>query len=131
MCDNIHDKITTGYYDDCGPRPQKPENKCGGCGKPFSLTSNKPETAPNFCQECGQPIKESFLAKHEQYKAECRAQNERRHAKELEFSKDAIAYVGLTGHPKADKALNKAKQSGSYRGDWVSELEELAELIMD
>lgn len=129
MCDNIRDKIETGYYDDYGTRPSKPDRKCD-CGESFLLKDGKLENTPNFCQHCGAPLKETFLAKNAQYKAECEAYNKRLTAKEDEFRRDAIEFAGISGHPKADAAFSKAKDRSSYRSEWLSELEDLAELMV-
>jgi len=48
-----------------------------------------------------------------------------------EFRKDAIEYVGLTGHPKADKIYDKAWEDGHSCGyeEVLIHLEELADLV--
>ena len=47
------------------------------------------------------------------------------------FATDAIEFVGLTGHPKADKAYSYAYDRGhsSGHGETLSYLEELVDLI--
>lgn len=48
------------------------------------------------------------------------------------FSADAIAYCGLTGHPKAGMAFSMAYARGHSSGysEVLQELEELAELLL-
>lgn len=50
-----------------------------------------------------------------------------------EFKRDALAHVGLTGHPKADKAYAFAWQEGHAGGcsDVLHYLDEVAQIILD
>lgn len=52
---------------------------------------------------------------------------------EEEFRRDALEYVGLTGHPKADKAYAFAWQEGHASGynDVLHYLDEVAQIILD
>lgn len=47
------------------------------------------------------------------------------------FRADAIEYAGLTGHPRADKAFDFAKDHASGRRETVEFLSELADLMKD
>lgn len=47
------------------------------------------------------------------------------------FKKDALEEVGLTGHPKANKAFEMAWDRGDGYREVMVELEELAELLLD
>ncbi len=49
------------------------------------------------------------------------------------FRSDAIAFTGLAGHPRADKAFSLAWERGHANGfsEVFSELQDLAELLLD
>lgn len=48
------------------------------------------------------------------------------------FKKAAIEYCGLSGHPKAEQAFNKARENSDMEGlmSILNELEELADLLL-
>lgn len=67
------------------------------------------------------------------YKADREAYRTRQRELDAFFKADALAEAGLTNHPKADKAWAMAWDRGHASGyqDVMSELEDLAELLLD
>lgn len=48
-----------------------------------------------------------------------------------EFDRDLLAAVGLTGHPKAQRALDMARDRAASQYEIYTNLQDLAELILD
>jgi hypothetical protein len=68
----------------------------------------------------------------EDYREASRQYDENTSKLEGDFKRDALEDVGLTGHPKADKAFQKAWEDGHSDGLYRvhAELEELADLLL-
>lgn len=132
---NIREKLVNGHYNmtDTDRQLMKPllRHICA-CGKSHEL-----HVPAKFCAACGANIGKAIeiinLAYHDLY----RSYKNGKAKKEAEFRADAIAHVGLTGHPKADKLLALAEERCDYDSDYENHddllcaIEDLAELLKD
>ena len=68
----------------------------------------------------------------DQHRAEIQAYRDETTRLQALFRKDALEEVGLTNHPRADKAFAYAWQLGSSDGYWnvLSHLEEIADILI-
>lgn len=104
------------------------------CGKHFNASVMRPDKYfPRHCENCGieirQKIEDLIDRKKEQRKKNMQLENEM----DEKFKRDALKYVRLTGHPKADKAYALAWQEGHSSGysEVLSYLLRIAEVLKD
>lgn len=104
---NFEEKLKNGYYSNYGEYPQRVT---------FNLKN-----------------KYRKLISREEYKEKLKLYNELKMEKEHEFKINLLDFVGLLGHPKAEKAFQIAWDRGHSAGlnEVLLELEELADLIKD
>lgn len=125
MFDDIRQGKYTARHDTLG----LPAVLACPCGKEHKIHYKiRLRSGPWYCS-CGFNIGPDLVDKHD-------INNEKReyNNKEarLRFKEDAIRFVGLEGHPKAEKAYDYAWERGHSSGLYsvLEELQEIAELII-
>jgi len=120
---SVRQKIKDGDYNVQAHYPRS-RYECA-CKRVFRLTS-----AATFCEDCGAEVRTGIERANAEYH-NMRKIYERELAERMEeFTKDALAEVGLTDHPKAAKVFVLAWDQGHAGGyhEVFEKLEDLAEL---
>lgn len=122
---NIREKIKDNYYNMKSVYHKYPKKECKKCGMFFTKSEK-------YCSSCGNNIQKEFGIELEKYNKQKDIYNKEYTEKSKEFENDAIEYVGLKGHPKADKAYRFAYEQGHSSGynEILNWLEEIAELVI-
>jgi hypothetical protein len=111
-------------------QPIKRKQVCLKCANPFSLKNNE---SPNFCTQCGQPIKEEWDKSASYYKENMQAYRDDEKRLLDEFKSDALIETGLSHHKKGYLALELAWERGHSEGlrRVLEELKLLADLMVE
>jgi hypothetical protein len=119
---DMDEKIRIGVYANTKEYPKHPSFKCSQCDLPLGRLCK-------FCSDCGTAT--NFAEQEVEYN---RKRNEYYNAdSEIydQFKEDALAEIGLIGHPKADILFSKAYERGhssGYSEVWYY-MQDLAELV--
>ena len=121
---DIYEKIRSGYYNP-KTKPLPVRRVCMKCDRPIANMEHK------YCPNCGESTEAVKQEIERRIKSAKGLQAEKNRLYEM-FKSDALKHCGISDHPKADKAWEKAWEE--YRSDGkravVEELEELAELMV-
>lgn len=125
---NVYEKIAQNLYQH-PDRPRSPKKSCPKCGSSFSTLAR--DKVPNYCSVCGTEIKTWYTDLYKKYKVTITENNNIVAEIDAQFKKDAIAYVSITGHPKAEDCYSLAWAYGHSSGlsSVLEHLEDFAELL--
>jgi hypothetical protein len=110
---DIYTNINNGRYDypKYPPTSLKADATTCDCGVWYSNQS-----IPNYCSNCGKPIKDLFNKRLEEFKQMRAEYRKQCYEVDAQFKKDLLEHYGITDHPRADRAFEIAWEYGHSDG---------------
>jgi hypothetical protein len=122
---DLYSKINKGLYTPTLKKPEKPWRlSCPECSTAYLVNAN-----PKACVSCGSELLAHTASSLAAYAELLEAFSKEVHELDSAFKEEAIAYCGLAGKKKADKAYALARQGKNGLMQVLDHLKVLADLV--
>lgn len=118
-------------YENDKEKPKLETKNCPQCN--FRMMRAGLKYTPKYCPDCGFHYEPYYNEKKAEFEIKRKEYVEEDKRLFNEFKRDALDYVGLLNHEKADRIFDKAWEKGHSGGlhEVFMNLEDLAELFED